>query len=117
MEFNIDDLVKSFETKSKKDKDIFNDFLYHCYLSFDKVVKSNRIRYKGVIHNMITNGEMPEDISPPEYTMQKIINQMTKGQPTDTQKKLPDKTVKRLEAMAARTLKAKAKRNHGRKKK
>ena len=43
MKFNIDDLIKSFETKSKKDKDIFNDFLYHCYLSFDKGVESKRV--------------------------------------------------------------------------
>ena len=46
MKFNIDDLIKSFETKSKKDKDIFNDFLYHCYLSFDKVVKSKKHKRK-----------------------------------------------------------------------
>ena len=46
MKFNIDDLVNSFETKSKKDKDIFNDFLYHCYLSFDKTINSKKHKRK-----------------------------------------------------------------------
>ena len=52
MKFNIDDLIKSFETKSKKDKDIFNDFLYHCYLSFDKVVKSKKHKRKSDKYSM-----------------------------------------------------------------
>ena len=53
MKFNIDDLIKSFETKSKKDKDIFNDFLYHCYLSFDKAVKSKKHKRKSDKYSII----------------------------------------------------------------
>ena len=86
-------------------------------VEYDRIVKSNRISSKGTIHKMITNGVMPPKITPPEYTMKKLIAQVIKGQPSGKGKKLPVKTVKRLEAMAARTLKAKAKRNHGRKKK
>ena len=46
MKFNIDDLIKSFETKSKKDKDIFDDFLLHCYYSFDKMINSKKHKRK-----------------------------------------------------------------------
>ena len=76
-------------------------------VKYDKIVKSNRISYKGVIHKMITNGEMPDNVSPPEYTMQKIISEMTKGQSPSKGKKLPGKTIKRLTDMASRSLKAK----------
>jgi hypothetical protein len=90
-------------------------------VKYDKIVKSNRIGYKGVIHNMITNGEMPDDISPPEYTMQKIISQMTKGQSSSGGKKLPAKLIKNIESMASKSLKAIASRKlrnkHGKKKK
>ena len=90
-------------------------------VEYDKVVKSNRISYKGTIHEMITNGVMPAKISPPEYTMKKLIAQVIKGQPTGKGKKLPIKTVKRLEQMASRSLKAKAARKlrkkHDKKKK
>ena len=90
-------------------------------VEYDKVVKSNRISYKGTIHEMITNGVMPVEISPPDYTMKKLIAQVIKGQPTGKGKKLPIKTVKRLEQMASRSLKAKAvrkqRKKHGKKKK
>ena len=90
-------------------------------VKYDKLVKSNRIGYKGIIHKMITNGEMPDDISPPEYTMKNIIGEMTNRESTGKGKKLPSKTIKRLSDMASKSLKAKASRKqrkkHGKKKK
>tara|TARA_Y100000310_G_scaffold17772_1_gene17566 strand:+ start:1142 stop:3274 length:2133 start_codon:yes stop_codon:yes gene_type:complete len=90
-------------------------------VKYDKLVKSNRIGYKGIIHKMITNGEMPDDISPPEYTMKNIIGEMTKEQTSSKGKELPSKTIKRLSDMASKSLKAKAMRKqrkkHGKKKK
>ena len=90
-------------------------------VEYDKLVKSNRISYKGTIHEMITNGVMPNNMMPPEYTMKKLIAQVIKGQPTGKGEKLPSKTIKRLESMASKSLKAKAVRKqrmkHGKKKK
>ena len=71
MKFNIDDLIKSFETKSKKDKDIFNDFLFHCYSSFDKVVKLKKHKRKSDKYSIIR---------------QKLINHLIANEKTITMK-------------------------------
>ena len=38
----INKLFVSFETKSKNQRQIFNDFLYHVYTSFDSVVDKKK---------------------------------------------------------------------------
>ena len=72
MEFNIDDLVKSFETKSKKDKDIFNDFLYHCYLSFDKVINSKKHNRKSDKYSIIRQKLINYLIANQNHVMMKL---------------------------------------------
>ena len=86
-------------------------------VEYDKVVKSNRISYKGKIHDIVTNGLMPNEISLPDYTIKKIIDGMIIGQPRNTRKKLPDKVVKRLEKIGSGRLKARERRKHDKKKK
>tara|TARA_B100000287_G_scaffold418686_1_gene455991 strand:- start:353 stop:577 length:225 start_codon:yes stop_codon:yes gene_type:complete len=39
MNKTIEQLIQSFESKSKNRKQIFNDFLYHCFTTIDKVIK------------------------------------------------------------------------------
>ena len=39
---NIDALIRSFESKSKNKKQKFNDFVYFCYQSFDKLIKDKK---------------------------------------------------------------------------
>tara|TARA_Y100000361_G_scaffold75936_1_gene67142 strand:- start:236 stop:460 length:225 start_codon:yes stop_codon:yes gene_type:complete len=39
MNKTIENLIQSFESKSKNRKQIFNDFLYHCFTTIDKVIK------------------------------------------------------------------------------
>ena len=44
---NIDELIRSFESKSKNKKERFSDFLYFCFHSFDKVIENKKHkRYK-----------------------------------------------------------------------
>ena len=42
----IDELFDSFKTKSKNKKEIFNDFLYHCFTSFEQTITSKRHKRK-----------------------------------------------------------------------
>ena len=37
---NIDELIRSFESKSKNKKERYNDFLYHCFQAFEKLIKN-----------------------------------------------------------------------------
>ena len=42
MNKTIENLIQSFESKSKNRKQIFNDFLYHCFTTIDKVITSEK---------------------------------------------------------------------------
>ena len=46
MNKEIDELFDSFETKSKNPKEMFNDFLYHVFLSFESMIKSKKHKRK-----------------------------------------------------------------------
>ena len=46
MKMNIDELIQSFESKSVNRKERFNDFLYHSYLSFERLIKNKKLRRK-----------------------------------------------------------------------
>ena len=50
---NIDELIRSFESKSKKDEEIFDDFLLHCYYSFDKMINSKKHKRKSDKYSII----------------------------------------------------------------
>ncbi len=40
MNITIEDLTKSFESKTRNKKDRYKEFLYHCWCVFDKEIKS-----------------------------------------------------------------------------
>ena len=42
----INKLFDSFETKSKNQRQIFNDFVYHVYTSFDGIVDGKKHKRK-----------------------------------------------------------------------
>jgi len=46
MKMNLDELIQSFESKSINRKERFNDFLYHTYLSFEKLIKNKKHKRK-----------------------------------------------------------------------
>ena len=46
MNKEIDDLFDSFETKSKNPKEMFNDFLYHVFVSFESMINSKKHKRK-----------------------------------------------------------------------
>ena len=46
MKMNIDELIQSFESKSTNRKEIFNDFLYHAYISFERSIKNKKLKRK-----------------------------------------------------------------------
>ena len=46
MDKEIDELFDSFETKSKNKRQIFNDFLYHVFISFERLIKSKKHKRK-----------------------------------------------------------------------
>ena len=46
MNKEIDELFDSFETKSKNKRQIFNDFLYHVFISFERLIKSKKHKRK-----------------------------------------------------------------------
>ena len=39
---NIDELIRSFESKSTNRREIYNDFLYHCFQAFEKLIKNKK---------------------------------------------------------------------------
>jgi len=54
----INDLIKSFEPKSKNRKQIFNDFLYHCFVTIEDIItlekrKRNKDKYVIMRQNLI----------------------------------------------------------------
>tara|TARA_S200000501_G_scaffold367133_1_gene403021 strand:+ start:927 stop:1151 length:225 start_codon:yes stop_codon:yes gene_type:complete len=42
MNKTINQLIQSFEPKSMNRKQIFNDFLYHCFTTIDKTITSEK---------------------------------------------------------------------------
>ena len=46
MNKEIDELFDSFETKSKNKRQIFNDFLYHVFTSFERLITSKKHKRK-----------------------------------------------------------------------
>tara|TARA_R100001480_G_scaffold110868_1_gene112068 strand:- start:2422 stop:2646 length:225 start_codon:yes stop_codon:yes gene_type:complete len=46
MKITIDQLIRSFEPKSKNRKQIFNDFLYHCFVTIEKLINSEKRKRK-----------------------------------------------------------------------
>ena len=46
MKMNIDELIQSFESKSVNRKERFNDFLYHSYQSFERLIKNKKLKRK-----------------------------------------------------------------------
>tara|TARA_Y100000114_G_scaffold105188_1_gene98480 strand:+ start:1574 stop:1798 length:225 start_codon:yes stop_codon:yes gene_type:complete len=46
MKSEIKELIQSFESKSVNRKERFNDFLYHVYLSFERLIKNKKLRRK-----------------------------------------------------------------------
>ena len=46
MKKEIDELFDSFETRSKNPKEMFNDFLYHVFVSFESMIKSKKHKRK-----------------------------------------------------------------------
>ena len=50
MNKTIEQLIQSFEPRSKNKKQIFNDFLYHCFTTIDNIItlekrKPNKNKY------------------------------------------------------------------------
>ena len=43
---NIDELIRSFESKSKNKRERYNDFLYHCFQAFEKLIKNKKHKRK-----------------------------------------------------------------------
>ena len=46
MNKEIDELFASFETKSKNQRQRFNDFLYHVFISFEKIIDGKKHKRK-----------------------------------------------------------------------
>jgi len=46
MKMNIDELIQSFESRSTNRKERFNDFLYHAYHSFERLIKNKKLKRK-----------------------------------------------------------------------
>ena len=46
MNKEIDELFDSFQTKSKNKRQIFNDFLYHVFTSFERLITSKKHKRK-----------------------------------------------------------------------
>ena len=50
--FNVDDLIKSFDSDEKNKGRRYREFLYNCFLKFEKQIK--KIKSKKIINNYIT---------------------------------------------------------------
>ena len=42
MNKTIEQLIQSFEPRSRNRKQIFNDFLYHCFMTIDTMITSEK---------------------------------------------------------------------------
>ena len=43
---NIDELIRSFESKSTNRRERYNDFLYYCFQAFEKLIKNKKNKRK-----------------------------------------------------------------------
>ena len=68
---NIDELIRSFESKSKNKKERYNDFLYHCFHAFEKLIKNKNNKRKKHKYNEMR---------------QKLINYLIANEKTVTMK-------------------------------
>ena len=50
--FNIDDLIRSYDSDEKNKGRRYREFLYHCYTKFEKEIK--KIKSKKMINRYIT---------------------------------------------------------------
>ena len=41
---NVDELIQSYESKSKNKKQKFNDFSYHCFQIFESMIKNKKLK-------------------------------------------------------------------------
>ena len=46
MKITIDQLIKSFESKTNNKKDRYNDFLYQCFKLFEKLINDKKNKRK-----------------------------------------------------------------------
>ena len=46
MKITVDQLIKSFESKTQNKKERYNDFLFHCFHLFEKLIKDNNNKRK-----------------------------------------------------------------------
>ena len=46
MKITIDQLIKSFESKTKSKKERYNDFLFHCFQLFEKLINDKKNKRK-----------------------------------------------------------------------
>ena len=44
MNKTIEQLIQSFEPRSRNRKQIFNDFLYHCFQIFESMIKNKKLK-------------------------------------------------------------------------
>ena len=40
MKLELEELIKGFDSRSKNKKERYNEFLFYCYMTFDKKIKS-----------------------------------------------------------------------------
>ena len=50
--FNVDDLIRSYDSDEKNNGRRYREFLYHCFLKFEKQIK--KIKSKKIINKYIT---------------------------------------------------------------
>ena len=50
--FNVDDLIKSFDSDEKNKGRRYREFLYHCFMKFENEMK--KIKSKKIINKYIT---------------------------------------------------------------
>ena len=58
MKITVDQLIKSFESKTQNKKERYNDFLFHCFQLFEKLIndkknKRNKDKYVIMRQNLI----------------------------------------------------------------
>ena len=46
MKITVDQLIKSFESKTQNKKERYNDFLFHCFQLFEKLINDNKNKRK-----------------------------------------------------------------------
>ena len=66
---------------------------------------------------MIANGEMPKDITEPNYTMKKIIKQLLISEKVHTKKMLPSALSKKIDKMTSAKLQRLKRKRFAKKKK